>query len=149
VHLLLAAAQGSCPLAQPLLQPREESEDEVERLAVRPARVGPEHEIRLHGHRRKQMPLGRNVGDPCTRDAMGGTVRQVFAVEHDSPLHRPEQPGHGAKERCLSGTVRADDGDGLARSDLDVDVLDDPLAEVTGGQSDGLKQRAPGRDTRR
>ena len=32
---------------------------------------------------------------------------------------------------------------------LDVDAVDDPLAEVPGGQPGDLKQRGPARDTRR
>ena len=148
-HLLLTAAQGPCLLALSLPQAREEVVDELERCRVRPPRVGTENEIALQGHRREQMPLRRHVGDPSARYAVGGTSRQVLPVQDDPAGHRLKQPRDSPEERRLARAVRADDRHRLASANLDVDAVDDPLAEIPGRQAGDLKQRAPARGTRR
>ena len=148
-HLLLPAAQGSCLLALSLPQARKEVVDELERRGIRPPRVGTEVEIALQGHRREEMPLGGHVRDPSARYAVGGTPRQVLPVEDDSTGHRRKQPGDRPEERRLARAVRADDHHRLAGANLDVDVVDDPLAEIPGRQPGDLKQRVPVRGTRR
>ena len=148
-HLLLTAAQGSRLLSLTLLQPGKEVVHELERRAIGPLRVRAQDEIALQGHRREQVPLGRDVGDPRTRDAVGGTAGQILPVEEDPALHRREQPGDRPEERRLARAVRADDRDRLAGANLDVDAVDDALAEVPGRQPGDLKQRGPARGTRR
>ena len=80
------------------------------------------------------MSLGGDVRDSGARNAMGGTASQILPVEDDATRHRREQPGNRPEERRLARAVRADDRDRLASANLDVDVVDDTLAEVPGRQ---------------
>ena len=148
-HLLLTAAEGSRLLALSHLQPREEVVHELERLTIRPLGKGAQDEIALQRHRREEVPLGRDVRDSRARSAVRGTTGQILALEDDPALHRRKQPGDGPEERRLPRAVRADDRDRLTGTDFDLDAVDDPLAEVSGGQPVDLKQRGHARDTRR
>ncbi len=131
------------------MQPWKEVVHERERVAIGTPGIGPEDEIRLQRHRGKQMPLRRNVRDPGARAAMGGVPGQVLLVEDDAAVHRREKAGDRPEERRLPGAVRADDRHRLAGTDLDVDAVDHPLAEVPGRQAGDFKQRGPSRGTRR
>ena len=148
-HLLLAAAQGARLLPMSFPQPREEVVDELQRLVVRPPGIRAQHEVRLDRHRREEVPLGRDVRDPRAGDPVGGATGQILPVEDDATFHRREQAGNCPEERRLARAVRADDRHRLAGADLDVDPVDDPLAEVPRREPGDLKQRGPARDTRR
>ena len=148
-HLLLTATQGCRLLALSLLQTRKEIVDELERLSIGPPGIRAQIEIALQGHCRKEVPLGGNVGDPRSRDAVGGTVREILSVQDDATRHRWEQPGDGPEQRRLACAIRADDCHRLAGANLDVDAVDHPFAEITGRQPGDLKQRGLVRDTRR
>ena len=60
-----------------------------------------------------------------------------------APGRRPEQPGDQVEQRGLAGAVRPDDGEELARRDVERDVVDDRAATDPPGQ--GVQaERAPG-----
>ena len=59
--------------------------------------------------------------------------RQVLSVQHDPPDHGRQKARDRPEEGRLPRAVRSDDRHGLSGPDLDVDVVDDPFAEVPGG----------------
>ena len=48
----------------------------------------------------------------------------VDAVEQDPPGRRAEQPGDRAEQRRLAGAVGSDEGDELARADVERDAVE-------------------------
>src|SRR5262249_7336412 len=60
--------------------------------------------------------------------------------EGDASVAGRNEPGNGAQERALAGTVRADQGDDLARLDGEVDAPQHPDLAVAGGDALDRKQ---------
>ena len=80
-HLLLASAHRRRPLPLPFSEAGEQGEDEVAPGRVRASRVGAEVEVFVDGHLREQVPLGRDVGEAESGDAMRPPSRDGVAVE--------------------------------------------------------------------
>ncbi len=61
-----------------------------------------------------------NGGEPLL-----GKIRECLAVEHDAPARGRVERSEEMEERALPGPARADDGQHLAASHLEVDAVED------------------------
>src|SRR5258705_10811893 len=95
-HLLLAAAEGSGPLLQPLVQAREVLEH-ARRILARGAeiasRVPAEQQILAHGELGEDLPAFGHLDDPRSHYAVGAPAIDARTVELDRAARRPEGPG--------------------------------------------------------
>src|SRR6266498_4121744 len=63
--------------------------------------------------------------EPCSAPKKGRLVRDIPAVQLDTPRRRPVEHRQEIEERRLSGPVRPDDAEHLVSSDLERDIGDD------------------------
>ena len=101
---------------------REELVDAVERPGAGAAAMGAEPEVLLDREAREQPAAFRHHGDAQAHDLMRGHRADGAAVESHHVVAAGERAGDRAQERRLAGAVGADDGDGLALLDGDIDI---------------------------
>ena len=97
--------------------------------------------------RQHLVDLGR-LGDERHMPAAGGT--ELDALPGDAAGVRAEQPGQAHQRRCLAGSVRAEEGEDLMRSNVKVEMIDrqrlaETLGEAGGGQAAGCRCNQPDR----
>ena len=135
-HLLLPAGERPRDLLLPLFQDREVGEDVFERRGVFRAvtpRVGAERQVLRDGQLLENAPP---LGDLCHAERHQLVCRgggDVLAVEKHAPRRFRDEPGEGVHDGGLSGAVRADECDDLARVDVKVnaaDRLDEPVIDL-------------------
>jgi len=71
-----------------------------------------------------------------------GQLAQVHAVDRDAPLGRIEEAGDEVDQRRLAGARRPDEGQGLARAQLQVEALESGLVGSRVAEADSLEPHA-------
>ncbi len=126
-HLLLAAGQRAAALGHALLEPRKQRED-----ALQPAGaiglaavggVGAHLQVFRNAHARENPAAFRRLGDAQPGDFVRRHVGDVLPVEFDLAGAGAGLAEDRHHQRRLAGAVGADQGDDLARLDLEVDAL--------------------------
>ena len=128
--LLLAARQLRRPAVGQMLQP-----DEVERRVHPPldlrARhaplLQPEGDVAAHCHMRPQRVALEHHADVAL---VRRQARDVAPADRHLPALRDVEAGDQAKQRGLAAARRAEEGEELARLDVEVDVLQHAVAAV-------------------
>ena len=140
-HLLLAARQRLRRRLAPLDEHRKQVVDALERpiAGLAPA-VGADPQVLLDAERREQAPPLRHQGDAEPHDLGRRQAADRPAVEHDAAGLCRQEAGDGLEEGRLAGAVGADDGERLARVELEVDAVEGLEVAVEGGEPMGLKQ---------
>ena len=82
------------------------------------ARERAEFEVLEHGHLREDAPSLGHLGNPRTYNLMCARSCDVVAVKFDAAAAWDDQPRDGAECRGLARAVRPDEGDDLARTNL-------------------------------
>src|SRR5206468_5894726 len=134
-HLLLAAAQRSGALLQPLAQAREIFEH-ARRLLARGAeiasRVPTEQQILAHGQIREYLSSFGHLDDPRPDHAVWAPSIDPLAVEVDRAARRPEETGNHPQCRRLARAVRPEQRDDAPLGDLETDAVQGADAPVVG-----------------
>ena len=159
--LPLAAGERGAALAQLGVEPVGERGDEAVGLGGAQRRphllvghVRAEGDVAADVVVEEERRLRHQRRDPGQLAAV--EVAQVDAVEQDPAAVGVDQPGQQRGERALAGRGGADDRDGAARLDGEVDVLEQPLAGRVGvaqvldlepGAAGGRGRRRRGRRT--
>jgi len=127
-HLLLAAGQGSAALRDALLQPGKQREDALERTLPfglgAAGGVSTHLEVFRHAHAREDAAALRRLCDAQMRDPVGWHLGDVAAPEQDLAGAGARLAEDRHHQRRLAGAIGADQGDDLARIDLEVDALE-------------------------
>ena len=101
---------------------REQFVDAGERPGTGTSAVGAEQEVLLDREAREQPAPFRHHGDAPPHDLMRGASADRLAVEYHHVVAAWQRARDRAQECGLAGAVGADDGDGLALLDGDVDI---------------------------
>ncbi len=102
---------------------------------------GRQHQVFQHRQRGKDATLLRHEADAVMGGAMQGHLHQVLTAKGDRTLSGPHDAGNGAQRRGLAHTVAAEDGDGLALGDRQVDAVENMAFAVPGIQPAHIKKR--------
>jgi len=134
-HLLLPAGEVACALPLRLAESGERLVDSLYlpiELGRPRASVGPQQEVFLDGHQRKDVPPLRDVRHAAAQEIGGRSVRDVLAVQEHTAL----PGGQEAEDRLEHGrfprAVRADDRDHLTALDREGHALQDLELAVPG-----------------
>ena len=73
---------------------------------------------------------------------MNGQGGNIFPVQDNGALRRPDKADHGVKGRGFTGAVGAQQTDDRGGGNLEIDLVDHPPVSVLLDQVSGLKQRA-------
>src|SRR6267143_3617219 len=134
-HLLLAAAEGSGPLLQPLAQAREILEH-ARRILARGAeiasRVPTEQQILAHGQLGEDLPSFGHLNDTHANQAVGARSVDAPTVELDRATRRPEETGDHPQRGRLAGAVGSEQRDDAPLGDLETDAVQGADAPVVG-----------------
>ena len=103
--------------------------DRLHDLVVGGARPG-EGDVVAHGAHEEERLLGDDAELPAQR--VDGDVAQVVAVDRDLAARRVVEAGDELGDGRLARAGRPDQGDGLARCDVQVDVAQHRLRRVVG-----------------
>src|SRR6059058_6193388 len=132
---LLAAAQRSGALLQPLAEAREIFEHARRLLACGteiPSRVAAEQQILSHGQIREYLSAFGHLDDPRPHHAVWAPSIDALAVEVDRAARRPEETGDHPQCRRLTRAVRPEERDNAALGDLETDAVQRADAPVVG-----------------
>src|SRR5262249_6259374 len=142
-HLLLAAGKiaGSAPprLAQHGKRLVEPLALGLELGRARP-RVGPEAQVLLDRHQRKDVAALRHVRHAASQEIGRRLVGDVLAVEHHEPLARGQEAEERLEHRRLARTVRPDDRHHLAGLHVEGHALQNLELAVAGVEVAHLEQ---------
>src|SRR5438445_4355052 len=134
-HLLLAAAQRSGALLQPLAEAREIFEHARRLLACRtemPSRVAAEQQILAHGQIREYPSSFGHLDDPRPHHPVWAPSIDTLAIEVDRAARGPEETGNHPQCRRLARAVRPEQRDDAPLSDLETDAVQGADAPVVG-----------------
>src|SRR6266850_302050 len=134
-HLLLATAQRSGALLQPLAQAREVFEHArwlLARDTEIPSRVPTEQQVLAHGQLREDLSSFGHLDDPGPHHAVGAPAIDALAVELDRAARRPEKTGDHAQCRRLASAVRPEERYDAALRDLEAHAVQGADAPVVG-----------------
>jgi hypothetical protein len=101
----------------------------VERTRSRP---GADREVLPHGEGGEHVGLLGNVAESTRHDASSGGPGDVGAAQHDAAGARTHEPGQRFEQRRFTSAVRPDDGDQLARADVERETTEDLVLAVAG-----------------
>jgi hypothetical protein len=112
-------------LADAVLEPRQarlpQEPRDVDRWLVgpvlRPDQRG-QRDVLEHGQVLEEPEVLERAGEASARHVLWMGMRQILVAEQHRASDGVHQPGHDVEQRRLSGTVRADHADDLARRDL-------------------------------
>ena len=107
----------------------------------RTRRIGAELEVVADAELGKDAAPLRHQRDAAFDDLMGRQGVEIGSVERDSATFGPLQPGDCLEEGRLARAVGAEDDDGLALRDLDVDAVECPVLAVAQRKGAHLKHR--------
>jgi hypothetical protein len=110
--------------------------------------VAAEEQVVEHGEVFEQLDVLEGPGQAGPGDAVRLQPGQVAAVEADAALLGPVQARQAVEQRGLAGAVGADDGEQLARPDLEAHRAEGPDAGEAQVQVVDPQQRA-GHDSHR
>ena len=141
-HLLLAAGKLGALAPAPLLQVREQLVDLVDATGrrARPAAAA----CRFSSTSRlEKMPRssGQNAS-PEAGDPVRGQIDRLGAIEEHRTFALADDAHDRLQRRGLAGAVAAEQGDDLARGDVEVDAVQDVRFAVPGVQVADRQQRA-------
>ena len=98
---------------------------EILRLLLRVlSRVGPQHQILVNRHLRKDTPSLRHMCDPHLHDLMRRRLRDILSEKGNRSAGLLHQSRDRMKRRRLPGAVRPDQSDDLALIDMKGDSLE-------------------------
>ena len=86
--------------------------------------MAPEHQVVEHGQVLEEGDVLEGAGQAHGGDPVGTPAEDVLPQQLDRALLGPVDPRQHVEERRLAGAVGSDDGEQLARPDLEADPVD-------------------------
>jgi hypothetical protein len=106
-----------------------------------PMGVAPQQQVLQHGGVLEQLDVLEGAGDAAAGDLVGGHPRDVLVAKGQPSGARVVDAAHEVEDGRLASPVGADDGEDLARLDLEGHAVQGPDAPEVDGEAVGLEER--------
>src|SRR4029079_13718191 len=128
-HLMLSTREMVAPAGAPLLEPREQIVDGLERAAAGACGHG---QVLLDIERGEYLALLRHPAKPVACTHMRGEAGDVAAAPGDGAARDAGETRDGEQERRLADAVAPEQGESAAVRDLERDAVQHDRVAVSG-----------------